>query len=315
MKLDIPTILNIRGAGVAAALLIASAASAQNIYVANYNFPYAISSFTPGHSPTTFYSGGGLFQPEGLAFNTAGDLFVANSGNGVVSEITPGPSPTESTFATVGNASGLAFDNTGSAAGYLFVSGYSTGDLYKISPTGTPTTFATGLSSPGAMAFDSAGDLFVGTLGNGSIYEFQNNGGTLSTTASLWYSGLGIDDFGTMAFNTAGSLFLGIAGTSSSNGTVIQITPNKVESTYATGLDVPSGMAFDSAGNLFVDNDGNGTVTEYAPGGGSGTVVASGLGVNTGMAIAGIALPVPEPSTWALTALGALGFLFRRKKA
>ena len=43
----------------------------------------------------------------------------------------------------------------------LFVSDNSSGNIYKFRPDGTRSTFASGLSYPQGLAFDSAGDLFV----------------------------------------------------------------------------------------------------------------------------------------------------------
>src|SRR5690349_20992051 len=63
-----------------ALLMLASSARlpAQNLYVANWFAPGAIYQFTPGGSQSTFYSGG-LGEPEGLAFDSSGNLFVADS--------------------------------------------------------------------------------------------------------------------------------------------------------------------------------------------------------------------------------------------
>jgi len=85
---------------VVSALLTASSASAQNIFVANWYNPGAIYEFTPGSSPSTYYSGG-LGEPEDIAFNSSGDLFVANSSGNAIDEITPGSDPTESSFASI----------------------------------------------------------------------------------------------------------------------------------------------------------------------------------------------------------------------
>src|SRR2546422_99118 len=58
----------------------------------------------------------------------------------------------------------------------LFVAdGYSnTGNIYKFTPDGVQSTFASGLASgaggPGALAFDSGGNLFV------TVFSFDSNG-------------------------------------------------------------------------------------------------------------------------------------------
>jgi len=142
---------------VVSALLTASSASAQNIFVANWYNPGAIYEFTPGSSPSTYYSGG-LGEPEDIAFNSSGDLFVANSSGNAIDEITPGSDPTESSFASIPDPHGLAFDS----AGDLYISGNNDGDIYEIKAgTTTVTTFTTGLNTLAGLAFDQAGFICV----------------------------------------------------------------------------------------------------------------------------------------------------------
>src|SRR5579859_739742 len=86
-----------------AVLLLASSAPAQNLFVSGSSGN--IYEFTPGGVQSTFASNPGA---AGLAFNSVGNLFVANNANGSIYEYTPGG--VESTFATgLPGATGLAF--------------------------------------------------------------------------------------------------------------------------------------------------------------------------------------------------------------
>ena len=60
-------------------------------------------------------------------------------------------------------------------------------------------------------------------------------------------------------------------------GEVDEITPDGVQSTFASGLNQPEGLAFDLAGNLFVGESGSGTIYKFTPAGVQSTF-ASGLG-------------------------------------
>jgi DNA-binding beta-propeller fold protein YncE len=75
------------------AAVLASSAQAQNLFVASGG---NILDFTPGGGQSTFASG--LGYPNGLAFNSAGNLFVTDTGGGNVYEFTPGGA--RSTFAS-----------------------------------------------------------------------------------------------------------------------------------------------------------------------------------------------------------------------
>src|SRR5689334_18474943 len=84
----------------------------------------------------------------------AQDLYVSNSGNNTISRITPGGTVT--TFASLpgtGGATGLAFDTTGN----LYAAFSAPDDIiYKSTPSGDVSPFASGLSDPRYLAFGPA---------------------------------------------------------------------------------------------------------------------------------------------------------------
>jgi subtilisin-like proprotein convertase family protein len=58
--------------------------------------------------------------------------------------------------------------------------------------------------------------------------------------------------------------------------TITEITPGGAQSTFASGLSNPRGLAFNGAGNLFVSDNASGNIYEFTPGGAQSTFV-SGL--------------------------------------
>jgi sugar lactone lactonase YvrE len=133
--------------------------STGNLFVAcqaGGNADGSIVKITPGGVKSVFASG---FYPIGLAFNSVGILFEADSFG--IFEFTPGG--VKSTFIDVrafgplGSTGpyGMAFDG----AGNLFVSvwfpnTHPTNDhIYKVTPGGTESTFASGLDYPEYLAF------------------------------------------------------------------------------------------------------------------------------------------------------------------
>jgi sugar lactone lactonase YvrE/protein involved in polysaccharide export with SLBB domain len=108
------------------------------------------------------YSGDGhpavqaqLYAPEGLALDAAGDLFIADSFNNVIREVTP-----EGIISTV-------------AGNYALGAGYS-GD-------NGPATGAQ-LSEPIGVSLDGGGNLYIADTGNNAI-RMVTPGGTISTVA------------------------------------------------------------------------------------------------------------------------------------
>jgi hypothetical protein len=124
-------------------------------------------------------------------------------------------------------------------------------------------TFAS-LINPIPLAFDSKGDLFVGSAGGGGgnnlIYEFTNNAGTLSSNYVTFASAT--DPQG-MAFDSKGDLFVSV-----SPNTILEFTNNtgtlsSSNVTFASGLHGNGGLAFDSAGDLFEADAQSGDINEF----------------------------------------------------
>ena len=117
--------------------LICSRASAQNLFAVDLNNGN-IDEFTSNGVRSTIAFG--LNYPAGLAFDQAGNLFVADGG--AIDKFTP--AGVRTTFASGLNyPTGLAFDS----AGNLFVADARGGAVYKFTPAGVRTTFASGLNS------------------------------------------------------------------------------------------------------------------------------------------------------------------------
>src|SRR6266487_3450587 len=110
--------------------LICARASAQNLFAADGG---DIDEFTPNGVRSTFASG--LNMPAGLAFDAAGNLFVADAGSGAVYKFTP--AGVRTTFASgLAVPVGLAFDS----AGNLFATEFYSGHICKFTPNGVRST-------------------------------------------------------------------------------------------------------------------------------------------------------------------------------
>ena len=67
------------------------------------------------------------------------------------------------------------------------------------------------------------------------------------------------------------------------SGNIYEFTPGGAQSTFASGLNYPDGLAFNSAGDLFEADHGSGNIYEFTPGGAQSTF-ASGLNSPVGLA-------------------------------
>lgn len=158
------------------------------------------------------------------------------------------------------------------APGDIYETDFSSGTLFKFSPTGSRTTFATGLNGPEGMAFDRNGNFFVTDTGSGRIFKYAPNG-----TRTIFASGL--NGPASLAFDNAGNLF----DAEFFGNTILRFTPTGARSTFATGLNGPASLAFDSSGRLLVADFHSGTIFRYNTNG-TRTIFASGLNEPHGLA-------------------------------
>jgi sugar lactone lactonase YvrE len=259
-----------------------AAAQNQNLFV-NCDGTNII-EITPDGVQSTFASG--LIQATGMAFDSAGDLFVGDiqavDGNGVIYEYTPTGART--TFALgLEEPTGLAFDS----AGNLFCANGDSGNILEFTNNaGTLSSnaviFASGLPFPtGGLAFDGAGNLFaaVENVGNtsGYIFEFTN---CAAAERGIFVTGFAYPH--SLAFNSAGDLF--VADGNAHN--IYKFTTDGTQSTVAS-LSIPIGLAFDRAGDLLVAGYTSGAIYEFTNGIAAGQrVFASGLGLPLYLAFA-----------------------------
>jgi sugar lactone lactonase YvrE len=234
--------------------LICSSASAQNLFAVDLDNGN-IDEFTPNGVRSTVAFG--LNYPAGLAFDQAGNLFVADGG--AIYKFTP--AGVRTTFASGLSPSGLTFDS----AGNLVVADGGSGAVYKFTPAGVRTTFASGLSQANGLAFDRAGNLFVSD--GGAIYKFSPSG-TRSTFASGFFYSFAL------AFDSRGNLFVADGGFAYDlifGAAVYKFTPSGLRSTVASQNDqvrvIPAGLAIDSADNLFVAGGPGGSILKFTPSG------------------------------------------------
>src|SRR5438270_40847 len=120
------------------------------------------------------------------------------------------------------------------APGDLYEADFGSGTIFKFTPAGTQSPFASGLNRPTWLAFDAQGNLFVSDFNSGTIFKFTPDG-TKSTFAS------GLNHPTGLAFDASGNLFESDIG----SGTIFKFTPAGTKSTFATGLNNAIGLAFE----------------------------------------------------------------------
>jgi sugar lactone lactonase YvrE len=198
--------------------------------------------------------------PQGVAVDNSGNVYVADSRNNTIREITPA-----GVVSTIAGSPGLRGNADGNGGSALF-------------------------SSPGGVAADGSGNLYVADTLNHTIRKVTTAGSTWLVTTVAGEAGVAgtNDGVGTNAlFRSPGAVAVDQSGrlyvADTYNDTVRLVTPagtNWMVTTLAgtAGLagaangtntaatfSLPSGIAVDASNNLFVADTGNSEIREIVP--------------------------------------------------
>ncbi|MGC8579202.1 MAG: SMP-30/gluconolactonase/LRE family protein [bacterium] len=211
------------------------------VYVANTGNG-TISQITPAGTSVITYASG-FNQPYGIVFDSMGSLYVSNYSGNSISLVTSGKQVY--TIADgIQHPTGIAIDN----AGYVYVASESAGKVYRlIHPA---IVYASGFNAPKGLTKGIDGLIYIADSINDSIFRLEASGSltnfAVNITSPAWFS-----------FDNANNVFL----SSFSNSTILKLSNNNL-STFATGLNGPTGIAYDSFnGLLYVGNYLNGTLS------------------------------------------------------
>ena len=189
----------------------------------------------------------------------------------------------------------------------LFVGALKQGVVFEFSSTDdiifTESTF-TGLAGPETMVFDSSGNLFVS---NGSAKTIKKI--TPSGVKTTFASDIDIDG---MAFDAFGNLFVSQKNPDpdASEGAILEFAPDGSRKLFVPNISNPQGLAFDSAGNLYVAAPNRNAILKFAPDGRQ-TIFASGISKPHRLAFDAFGvLWVTDPMAEALYAIVPAGVVF-----
>jgi len=218
-----------------------------------------------------------LHLPGGLAIDSNGNVYIADTGDNTIREVS-----------TAGTINTIAGDGLPSYAGDTF-----------------PATSAE-LHSPEDVAVDSSGNVYIADTGNAYIREITATTGIINFIAgdgSIGYSGdgalanvAGLDEPFAIALDSSGNVYFTepedgrIREITISTGKINTVAGNGVfgfsgDGSAATGamLHLPTGLAIDSSGNLYIADSLNNRVrkvtgTTISTIAGSGVLSYSGDG-------------------------------------
>jgi uncharacterized protein (TIGR03437 family) len=243
-----------------------------------------------------------LDGPTGLAFDSSGNLYIADATNNVIRMVST--SGTITTFAgnntagfdgdgglavdaEISNPTAVAVDKFNNVfiadAGNNLIRKVSSANIFTV--VGGPATLLQ-LNQPDGLVFDSAGNMYIADTGNRRIVKVLSGGGpiVIAGTGNLGDSGDGgpavdaeLGDPTGVAVDAAGNVF--IADTL--NSKIRKVTPDGIISTVAgdgiqayfgdkglatnAALYFPHDVTVDSSGNLYIADTFNNVIRMLTP--------------------------------------------------
>lgn len=175
--------------------------------------------------PTIVQLGSGFKNPEDVAVDSSGDVFVADTGNNSIKEMVAvnGSIPASPTINTLGSGFGFFEPTSGrvDASGNVFVAdvvltGGAQGGVFEILAAGgynTVKTLSTDFIFPHNAAVDGSGNVFVadvnaGPQSNGEIFELLAVGGSIPASPTMVTLGGGWATPAGMTVDRNGNLYV-----------------------------------------------------------------------------------------------------------
>jgi serine/threonine-protein kinase len=229
---------------------------AGDVYVTSEGMYGRVVELAPGSSTPTVLPFSGLYQPQGLAVDSAGAVYVADFNNRVVKLTAGSTSQTVLPFTGLNYPEGVAVDGQGN----VYVVDRGNSRVLKL-PTGSNTPIVlpfNGLTNPDGVAVDPAGNVYVTDTDNNRVLMLAA-GATAQTV--LPFTGVAVP-WG-IAVDSAGDVLV----TEHDGNQVLKLPAGSNTPTALpfTGLNTPLGVTVDKDGNVYVADRGNDRTVKLVP--------------------------------------------------
>ncbi|HVV46375.1 MAG TPA: hypothetical protein VHC72_14280 [Bryobacteraceae bacterium] len=239
-----------------------------------------------------------VFDVHGIAVDGSGNVYFSDTSTCRVRKVdnpagntapkistfvgnTAGPFCGPTAHTTLGAPAGLAFDSKGN----LYIADFANSVVYQATGSGTLSVFAgngtygasgdggpankASLAAPVSLAIDSAGNLYIGDVGNLNIRKVDTSGNISTVVAGVAATALGVDAAGNFYF---------VDGNSSTvrkalpGGGVVTIAGNGYTGSIGDGgagslaqVSRPAGLAVMPDGSILIADTGNNTIRKLSP--------------------------------------------------
>jgi len=228
---------------------------AGNVYITSESMYGRVLKLAPGSSKPSVLPFNGLYQPQDLAVDKSGAVYVSDFNNRVVKLDVGSNNQTVLPFNGLNYPEGVAVDGQGS----VYVADRGNDRVVKLQAgTSNPTVLPfNGLNDPDGVAVDNAGNVYVADSSNNRVLKLGAGSGVqtvLPFTNITVPWGVAADKAGDVYVTEHNTSKVAKLPAGASNSTVLPLT----------GLNTPLAVAVDSNGNIFIADRGNDRVVELA---------------------------------------------------
>lgn len=235
-----------------------SVADQQNNVIRNIS-PFDVVSTLAGDGIDSLANGDGTAAsfrfPAGIAIDSKGNLYVADTGNDLIRLIT-----SSGTVSTIAGG----------------------GPIGSVNGTGAAASF----NSPVGVAIDASGNIYVADAGNNLIREISP-AGLVSTLAGSGAASFANGTGTSASFNFPSGVAVDASGNvyvaDLENRLIRKVTQGGVVTTFAGGpggasiiFKAPAGIAVDASGNVYVADEGSNLISKITQAGVATTLAGSG---------------------------------------
>jgi sugar lactone lactonase YvrE len=207
-------------------------------------------------------SASGWISPDAVAVDGVGNVFVADAGANKVYEYPLGAGPAVPLGSDLSAPGGVATDT----AGNLYISDTGHSQVVMIPNgvsgpyTGTQRTLTLGnlkppLKSPGQLAVDSNGTLYIPDTANNDVVSYVSRGGLASSVLTTTVPITGLNAPTAVAVGPNDDLYIADKG---NNRVVVDVDGYIINA--STNLNGPTGVALDGSDSIIIADNGNGRI-------------------------------------------------------
>lgn len=207
-----------------------------------------------------------LSSPSGIVVDAAGDVYVVDTGNNRIVEVSAqgvasvvsitGLSP------ALSSPTGIAIDGSGD----LYVADTGNNLVVEITAAGAGSAISTGsvtLGSPKGVTLDQSGDLFIADTTNNRIVEVTSGGAAATLTITVSSGSATLSSPIGLAVGVSGNLYIADSG----NNRIVTVAAGSTTGVVTSilggvTLSNPEAVTVDRMGNVFIADTGNDRIAE-----------------------------------------------------